>query len=150
MTMTDPISDLLTRIRNGQMVRKPKIACPASKIKAAIFKVLHEEGYIFHCITSLSTDYYAGKLRQQNLEKLFGYGVFEKIVCLDCGQDKEEGLSPYIDSGCLWIEDKPKNAELGVEYGLRSVLIEHLFNTDYSNPQVQKVKNWKEIYESIV
>ena len=33
MTMTDPISDLLTRIRNGQMVRKPKIACPASKIK---------------------------------------------------------------------------------------------------------------------
>ena len=46
MTMTDPISDLLTRIRNGQMVRKPKIACPASKIKAAILKVLHEEGYI--------------------------------------------------------------------------------------------------------
>ena len=46
MTMTDPISDLLTRIRKGQMVRKPKIACPASKIKAAILKVLHEEGYI--------------------------------------------------------------------------------------------------------
>ena len=46
MTMTDPISDLLTRIRNGQMVRKPKIACPASKIKTAILKVLQEEGYI--------------------------------------------------------------------------------------------------------
>ena len=46
MTMTDPISDLLTRIRNGQMVRKPKIACPASKIKVAILKVLQEEGYI--------------------------------------------------------------------------------------------------------
>ena len=46
MTMTDPISDLLTRIRNGQMVRKPKIACPSSKIKVAILKVLQEEGYI--------------------------------------------------------------------------------------------------------
>ena len=46
MTMTDPISDLLTRIRNGQMVRKPKIVCPASKIKVAILKVLQEEGYI--------------------------------------------------------------------------------------------------------
>ena len=46
MTMTDPISDLLTRIRNGQMVRKSKIFCPASKIKVAILKVLQEEGYI--------------------------------------------------------------------------------------------------------
>ena len=46
MTMTDPISDLLTRIRNGQMVRKPKIGCPASKIKVAILKVLQEEGFI--------------------------------------------------------------------------------------------------------
>tara|TARA_B100001027_G_C16102402_1_gene256715 strand:+ start:60 stop:449 length:390 start_codon:yes stop_codon:yes gene_type:complete len=44
--MTDPISDLLTRIRNGQMVRKSKIVCPASKIKVAIIKVLQKEGYI--------------------------------------------------------------------------------------------------------
>ena len=50
MTMTDPISDLLTRIRNGQMVRKPKIACPASKIKVAILKVLQEEGFILSLI----------------------------------------------------------------------------------------------------
>ena len=46
MTMTDPISDLLTRIRNGQMVRKSKIVCPESKIKVAILKVLEVEGYI--------------------------------------------------------------------------------------------------------
>ena len=46
MTMTDPISDLLTRIRNGQMVKKPKIVCPASKVKKAILKVLQDEGYI--------------------------------------------------------------------------------------------------------
>ena len=46
MTMTDPISDLLTRIRNGQMVKKSKIVCPASKLKVAILKVLQDEGYI--------------------------------------------------------------------------------------------------------
>ena len=46
MTMTDPISDLLTRIRNGQMVKKSKINCPSSKLKIAILKVLQEEGYI--------------------------------------------------------------------------------------------------------
>ena len=113
-------------------------------------KRLHEEGYIFHCITSLSTDYYAGKLRQQNLEKLFGPSVFEKIVCLDCGADKDDGLLPYKDSGCIWVEDKPSNAECGLDMGLRSILIEHDFNKDYENNNLVKVKNWKEIYESIV
>ena len=46
MTMTDPISDLLTRIRNGQQVKKSSVICPASKIKLDILKVLKEEGYI--------------------------------------------------------------------------------------------------------
>ena len=46
MTMTDPISDLLTRIRNGQLVKKAKVSCPFSNIKIAILKVLKSEGYI--------------------------------------------------------------------------------------------------------
>ena len=46
MTMTDPISDLLTRIRNGQQVRKAEINCPSSNMKIAILKVLKNEGYI--------------------------------------------------------------------------------------------------------
>ena len=46
MTMTDPISDLLTRIRNGQQVKKAKINCPSSNMKIAILKVLRDEGYI--------------------------------------------------------------------------------------------------------
>jgi small subunit ribosomal protein S8 len=44
--MTDPISDLLTRIRNGQQVKKAKVNCPSSKMKIAILKVLKSEGYI--------------------------------------------------------------------------------------------------------
>jgi len=44
--MTDPISDMLARIKNAQAVRKKVVAMPASKVKAAIAKVLKEEGYI--------------------------------------------------------------------------------------------------------
>jgi len=46
MSMTDPISDMLTRIRNGQTARKPSVTLPASKQKLAVAKVLEQEGYI--------------------------------------------------------------------------------------------------------
>ena len=46
MTMTDPISDMLTRIRNGQKARKVSVVMPLSNTKAAIAKVLKNEGYI--------------------------------------------------------------------------------------------------------
>jgi small subunit ribosomal protein S8 len=44
--MTDPIADMLTRIRNAQVARKPSITLPASKQKLAVAKVLEQEGYI--------------------------------------------------------------------------------------------------------
>ena len=44
--MTDPIADMLTRIRNGQMAEKLSVHVPASKLKLAIAKVLQDEGYI--------------------------------------------------------------------------------------------------------
>lgn len=44
--MTDPIADMLTRIRNGQMAKKFSVHVPASKLKQAIAKVLQDEGYI--------------------------------------------------------------------------------------------------------
>jgi len=46
MSMSDPIADMLTRIRNGQMAQKATVAMPSSKLKVAIAKVLQEEGYI--------------------------------------------------------------------------------------------------------
>jgi len=46
MSMTDPIADMLTRIRNGQRSAKTEVTMPASKIKAGIAKVLKDEGYI--------------------------------------------------------------------------------------------------------
>lgn len=46
MSMTDPIADFLTRIRNGQMAGKAEVAAPSSRAKLALAKVLKEEGYI--------------------------------------------------------------------------------------------------------
>ena len=52
MTMTDPIADMLTRIRNGQKARKFSVTMPASKSKEAVARVLADEGYI----SGFSTD----------------------------------------------------------------------------------------------
>ena len=46
MNMTDPIADMLTRIRNAQMTEKATVLMPSSKVKIAIAKVLQDEGYI--------------------------------------------------------------------------------------------------------
>ena len=57
MSMTDPIADMLTRIRNGQTARQEAVSMPASKAKLAVAKVLEQEGYI----SSVSVDEGEGK-----------------------------------------------------------------------------------------
>jgi len=105
---------------------------------------LHEDhGYVFRVISSLSLDTYAGHLRTKNLIEMFGPTVFESYVYLDTGADKDEALEQYRDSGCFWIEDKAENAELGIELGLESILVDHTFNQECT---VQRAKSWKEIY----
>jgi small subunit ribosomal protein S8 len=54
--MTDPIADMLTRIRNGQSARKVHVTMPASRLKCAIAAVLQEEGYIRNFSTSGDVD----------------------------------------------------------------------------------------------
>ena len=46
MSMSDPIADMFTRIRNGQRVEKDSVTMPSSKLKVAIAQVLKDEGYI--------------------------------------------------------------------------------------------------------
>ena len=112
---------------------------------------LHEEhGAIFHCITSMSDDPWAIKLREENLDRIFGKGVFERVVCLPCGDDKDDALERYRDSNFIWVEDKTENAELGAKMGLNSFLIDHIYNqgNDISD-DVTRVNNWKNLYEYI-
>ena len=77
MTMTDPISDLLTRIRNGQQVKKASITFPSSNIKLAILKVMKEEGYIRDFTLSEDTK---GKVIQISLKYFHGEPVIKEIV----------------------------------------------------------------------
>lgn len=123
---------------------------PALRDSVHFVKKLHEEhGYIFHCITSMSKDENAQQLRKMNLRKLFGETVFERFVFLDTGADKDEVLEQYRDTGCWWIEDKITNAQVGKNLGLRSLLVEHGHNMDFEDPDIPRVKNWREIYEVI-
>ena len=76
MSMSDPIADMLTRIRNAQMSEKPTTAMAASKLKVAIAKVLKDEGYI-EDFTVADVD---GKPRLEiGLKYYAGRPVIEKI-----------------------------------------------------------------------
>lgn len=70
MSMTDPIADMLTRIRNAQQAKKSEVSMPSSKVKQNIAKVLEDEGYIAaskvvdvdgKATLTLSLKYYEGK-----------------------------------------------------------------------------------------
>jgi small subunit ribosomal protein S8 len=76
MSMTDPISDMLTRIRNGQKARKVSVAMPSSHAKVALAKVLKDEGYI--TAYSTSADGNKGELTIE-LKYFEGTPVIERI-----------------------------------------------------------------------
>ena len=77
MSMTDPIADMLTRIRNGQHARKVSVTMPSSTAKVAIAKVLKDEGYI----TDYSTETEGPKTDLTVELKYFeGAPVIEKIA----------------------------------------------------------------------
>ena len=76
MSMSDPIADMLTRIRNAQQVNKLYVSLPSSKQKLAIAKVLADEGYIKGFSTS---DAKVGKLLTIDLKYYQGKSVIEKI-----------------------------------------------------------------------
>jgi hypothetical protein len=71
-------------------------------------------------------------------------------VFLDTGADKDAVLAEYTGSGLYWIEDKIDNCRAGQQVGLRSMLMEHGHSLDFEDPEIPKVRNWREIYRAIV
>jgi len=123
---------------------------PAMRDAVFYVKRLHEEhGYRFHCITSVSANPNAQKLREMNLHKLFGPTAFEKIICLDTGAPKDDILLDYEGTGCFWVEDHIANAEAGYQACLRPLLVEHGHNMHHYHEGITTVKNWKHIYELV-
>lgn len=76
MSMSDPIADMLTRIRNGQSAGKKSIKLPSSKLKVSIVKVLKDEGYITDFITDTN-----GSHTEMTIELKYyqGVPVIEKV-----------------------------------------------------------------------
>lgn len=84
MSMTDPVADMLTRIRNGQMAEKLGVSMPASKLKEAIAKVLKDEGYIESYAVridgakaelDIELKYYAGRPVIERIERVSRPGL---------------------------------------------------------------------------
>jgi small subunit ribosomal protein S8 len=82
--MSDPIADMLTRIRNAQMVDKPTVSMPSSKLKVAIAQVLKDEGYVDGFVVSaadgkpqlqIALKYYAGKTVIEHIERVSRPGL---------------------------------------------------------------------------
>lgn len=84
MSMSDPIADMLTRIRNAQSVNKVSVSMPASKLKGAIAGVLKDEGYIDDFavlandgkpVLSISLKYYAGRPVIEKIDRVSKPGL---------------------------------------------------------------------------
>ena len=84
MSMSDPIADMLTRIRNGQIVDKTEVAMPSSKLQVAIAQVLKDEGYIdgFSVVAidgkaelHIGLKYYAGRPVIERIERVSRPGL---------------------------------------------------------------------------
>ena len=84
MSMSDPIADMLTRIRNAQSAEKTEVVMPSSKLKIAIAKVLKDEGYIEDFASreaegkpelSIALKYYAGRPVIDRIERVSRPGL---------------------------------------------------------------------------
>ena len=83
MSMQDPIADMFTRIRNGQMAQKVSVTMPSSKLRVAIAKVLKEEGYITDFAVSgdvkpvmeVALKYFEGKKVIESIERVSRPGL---------------------------------------------------------------------------
>jgi len=102
--MSDPIADMLTRIRNGQAVRKQQISMPTSKLKVAIASILKDEGYI--------TDYSVSQEIKASLTITLKY-YQDKPVMSEIKRISRPGLRVY----------KTKNKLPKVLYGLGIAII---------------------------
>jgi len=84
MSMSDPIADMLTRIRNAQLAEKLSVAMPSSRVKASIAQVLKDEGYIEDfkvsdeagkTVLEIALKYYAGEPVIEKIERVSRPGL---------------------------------------------------------------------------
>lgn len=94
MSMTDPIADMFTRIRNAQAMAKPAVRMPASKAKQAIAKLLKDEGYV--------RDFQVNKLANNKAELEIALKYFEGKPAIEAiSRVSRSGLRVYRGKDAL-------------------------------------------------
>ena len=139
------ITDIRKEIREFNKSAWMATQCPMPDSQTWV-KLLAAEGWTFIPITSQTSDIPAQKVRKKRLTELFG-DVFYNYHILDTGADKDSALAEFHNTGLYWVEDKPKNALAGLNYGLKPILIDHPYNRDFNHPEITRVNNWKQIHE---
>ena len=141
------ITDIRKEIREFNKSAWMATQCPMPDSQTWV-KLLAAEGWTFIPITSQTSDIPAQKVRKKRLTELFG-DVFYNYHILDTGADKDSALAEFHNTGLYWVEDKPKNALAGLNYGLKPILIDHEYNRDFDHPEITRVNNWKEIHKLV-
>ena len=142
------ITDIRKEIREFNKSAWMATQCPMPDSQTWV-KLLAAEGWTFIPITSQTSDIPAQKVRKKRLTELFG-DVFYNYHILDTGADKDSALAEFHNTGLYWVEDKPKNALAGLNYGLKPILIDHPYNRNFNHPDIIRVNNWKQIHEILV
>ena len=125
MSMSDPIADMLTRIRNAQMVQKVSVTMPASKLKTAIAEVLKSEGYIDNFAVrgeatkpqlEIALKYYAGKPVIEHIERVSRPGLRVYKGCHDIPNVKNGlGVAIVTTPKGVMTDRKARQAGIGGE-----------------------------------
>jgi ribosomal protein S8 len=145
MSMSDPIADLLTRIRNAQMVAKPTVSVPSSKVKVAIAQVLKDEGYIdgFQVKTEagkseleIALKYYAGRPVIERIERVSrpGLRVYKGRGRHSPGHERPGCGDRHHPQGC---DDRPQGARHRCRW--RSPLLRRLKGREKEMSRVGKM-----------
>ena len=123
MSMTDPVADMLTRIRNAQMVGKEVVRMPSSSFKMALAAVLKDEGFIEDALVVNPTEvkktleiklkYYKGKAVIERLERVSRPGL-RKYRAKDAIPRVQNGLGAAIVSTSKGVMTDAKARELGL------------------------------------
>lgn len=125
MSMTDPIADMLTRLRNGQMASKKTVMVPASKVKGAILAVLVEEGYLRsvkdaeldgHKAFEVELKYYNGKPVMNEIKRISKSGLRKYSSSKELPQVRNGlGIAIVSTSHGVMTNAKAKEANIGGE-----------------------------------
>lgn len=125
MSMSDPIADMLTRIRNGQMAEKVAVTMAASKMKMAIAEVLKDEGYIEGYsvanedgkpVLSVELKYYAGRPVIEKIDRVSRPGLRVYRRCGDLPRVMNGlGIAVISTSSGVMSDHKARNKGVGGE-----------------------------------